>query len=117
MTDDGYTRITLRIPDELHAKLTAEASRTSKSMNAEIVARLEATFDGTMLTIPQAQELAGKVAQQVTDEVIARIIDPLDEPTFATVLEAIRTTPRPKPQEQGSATKRIAQRPRPKTAT
>lgn len=45
MSDDGYTRITLRIPDGLHAKLTGEAARTSKSMNAEIVARLEGSFD------------------------------------------------------------------------
>lgn len=45
MSDDGYTRITLRIPDGLHAKLSAEAARTSKSMNAEIIARLEASFE------------------------------------------------------------------------
>lgn len=42
MSDDGYTRITLRIPDDLHARLTDAAARASKSMNAEIVARLEA---------------------------------------------------------------------------
>lgn len=45
MSENGYTRITLRIPDALHAKLTDEASRTSKSMNSEIIARLEASFD------------------------------------------------------------------------
>lgn len=45
MTDDGYTRITLRIPDALHAELTAAAARTSKSMNAEIVARLEGSTE------------------------------------------------------------------------
>lgn len=44
MSEDGYTRITLRIPDPLHSKLTAEAARTSKSMNAEIIARLEGSF-------------------------------------------------------------------------
>lgn len=44
MNDDGYTRITLRIPNELHAKLTKVAARTSKSMNAEIVGRLENSF-------------------------------------------------------------------------
>ncbi|MCC4621769.1 type II toxin-antitoxin system HicB family antitoxin [Xanthomonas cassavae CFBP 4642] len=45
MSEDGYTRITLRIPDGLHAKLTGEAARTSKSMNAEIVQRLESSFE------------------------------------------------------------------------
>jgi hypothetical protein len=43
--DDRYVRITLRIPRELHAKLEAEADRTSKSLNAEIVGRVEETFN------------------------------------------------------------------------
>ena len=48
MSDDGYTRITLRIPDKLHVRLAAEGKRTSKSMNAEIVSRLERTFEGDL---------------------------------------------------------------------
>lgn len=43
-TDDRYTRITLRLPKELHAQLTAAADETSKSTNAEIVARLQQSF-------------------------------------------------------------------------
>lgn len=42
---DRYTRITLRLPKDLHAQLEAEAERTSKSLNAEIVARLSASLD------------------------------------------------------------------------
>lgn len=42
--DDKYIRITLRIPRTLHGKLTAEADATSKSLNAEIVARLTESF-------------------------------------------------------------------------
>jgi len=42
--DERYTRITLRIPKELHAKLQDAADQTSHSMNAEIVQRLESTF-------------------------------------------------------------------------
>lgn len=38
--EDRYTRITLRIPKELHGVLTAEADRTSKSLNAQIVESL-----------------------------------------------------------------------------
>ncbi len=41
MEDDRYTRITLRIPKDLHGKLQDAADATSKSTNAEIVARLE----------------------------------------------------------------------------
>lgn len=44
MEDDRYTRITLRLPKELHARLDAIADRTSKSLNAEIVGRLETSF-------------------------------------------------------------------------
>lgn len=42
--EDRYTRITLRIPRELHARLDIEADNTSKSLNAEIIARLQASF-------------------------------------------------------------------------
>lgn len=45
MEDDRYTRITLRLPKELHALLQTSADETSKSMNAEIVARLEQSFN------------------------------------------------------------------------
>lgn len=45
MNDDNYTRITFRMPRDLHAKLQKSADTTSKSMNAEIIARLEASFD------------------------------------------------------------------------
>ncbi|MFK3741447.1 Arc family DNA-binding protein [Massilia sp. TN1-12] len=46
MNDDNYTRITFRMPKELHSKLQASADATSKSMNSEIIARLEASFSG-----------------------------------------------------------------------
>lgn len=43
--EDRYTRITLRIPKDLHARIAQAADATSKSQNAEIVARLQASFD------------------------------------------------------------------------
>lgn len=43
--EDLYTRITLRIPKELHQKLADEAKSASKSLNAEIVGRLSSSFD------------------------------------------------------------------------
>jgi hypothetical protein len=42
--DDRYTRITLRIPRDLHELLAEAAEQTSKSMNAEIIARLIESF-------------------------------------------------------------------------
>lgn len=44
MSDDAYTRITLRIPNQLHQRLTEAAANNSHSMNAEIVARLDNSF-------------------------------------------------------------------------
>lgn len=41
--EDRYTRITLRIPKDLHASLSAEAAATSKSLNAQIVETLQAS--------------------------------------------------------------------------
>ena len=41
MEEDRYTRITLRIPRDLHRRLSAQADRKSHSLNAEIVAMLE----------------------------------------------------------------------------
>lgn len=46
MEDDNNTRITLRLPKSLHSKLQDAADATSKSMNAEIIARLESSFAG-----------------------------------------------------------------------
>lgn len=61
MEEDRYTRITLRIPKELHAALTAESDATSKSLNAEIIARLQASFD-------PSQSLPAAVRDQITEE-------------------------------------------------
>ncbi len=74
--EDRYTRITLRIPKDLHQVLTAEAERTSKSLNAEIIGRLQgggssiaSSRDGD---IPDVVELAGQVgwASLVADGVL-----------------------------------------------
>lgn len=43
--EDRYTRITLRIPKDLHRELSSAADATSKSLNAEIVGRLQASLD------------------------------------------------------------------------
>lgn len=43
-TQDDYTRITLRLPKDLHQKLADSADASSKSMNAEIIARLVESY-------------------------------------------------------------------------
>lgn len=55
--DDRYTRITLRIPKDLHLKLSDAADETSKSMNAEIIARLEESFRPRYRGMPSVADL------------------------------------------------------------
>lgn len=58
--EDRYTRITLRIPKALTAQLKSGADERSHSMNAEIIRRLEETFE------PQSSlEVYQKFAPQV----------------------------------------------------
>lgn len=56
--EDRYTRITLRIPKDMHARLDEAADATSKSLNAEIIGRLQVSFDGLGADSELRQELA-----------------------------------------------------------
>ncbi|WP_420888631.1 Arc family DNA-binding protein [Chromobacterium amazonense] len=58
MSDDGYTRITLRIPTPLDEKLNAAARATSKSKNAEIIQRLEQSFTTPTQIIAQMDQFS-----------------------------------------------------------
>lgn len=60
--DDRYTRITLRIPRELHKSLSDAAERTSKSLNAEIVGRLQGSFDPAVGSSGKIAELENAIA-------------------------------------------------------
>lgn len=77
---DDYIRITLRIPKALHEHLSASAEETSKSMNAEIIARLEESyFDHKSpvqnYTEQKIMEMFEKAAQSVTDMIAERLED------------------------------------------
>ncbi len=49
-TQDDYQRITVRLPPDIHEKLTQAANSSAKSVNAEIVSRLEASFEAEART-------------------------------------------------------------------
>ncbi|HAO33182.1 MAG TPA: Arc family DNA-binding protein [Candidatus Competibacter sp.] len=58
---DDYIRITLRLPAELHERLTTMCERTKRSMNAEILTRLDVSFDDERLAeAPEEQEASIK---------------------------------------------------------
>lgn len=42
---DDYQKTALRVPRELHAKIIDAAKKNNRTMNAEIVERLGASFD------------------------------------------------------------------------
>jgi hypothetical protein len=76
--DDRYTRITLRIPKALHEHLTESAEKSSKSMNAEIIARLEESYfdqrsPAQKYTEEEIVKLFEKAAQSVTDMIAERL--------------------------------------------
>lgn len=80
MEEEGrYTRITLRIPRDLHSRITRMAFITSKSQNAEIIGRLEASFeDGAALRLPEVVRDAVAREQQerggTPDEALTRLV-------------------------------------------
>lgn len=55
--DDRYTRITLRLPKDLHRRLSAQADLKSHSLNAEIVANLEYGLQAVQPKDEDAEEL------------------------------------------------------------
>lgn len=76
---DDYIRITLRIPKDLHGRLSELAEETSKSMNAEIIGRLEASvlaesLDVALLPASKARQIAGASRKKMVGVVQNRVI-------------------------------------------
>lgn len=61
MNEESQVRITLRLPEQLHRNLSENAARTSKSMNAEIIGRLEESVTGHATLHGLLDKLAGNV--------------------------------------------------------
>ncbi|MFC3821309.1 toxin-antitoxin system HicB family antitoxin [Planomonospora venezuelensis] len=49
-------RITLRLPAQLHARLVAQAGSARRSLNSEIVYRLENGLDGTAIDVGSSDD-------------------------------------------------------------
>lgn len=72
MEEDRYIRITLRIPKDTHLLLLTAADARSHSMNAEIVARLEASFQSA----PAKEGLPDEYLQKI-EALLDRKLEPL----------------------------------------
>jgi uncharacterized membrane protein affecting hemolysin expression len=73
MDEDRYTRITLRIPTDLHTKLQQSADKASHSMNAEIIMRLVQTYEAAQrIENRQLDELAELLAEKVAQRLLKK---------------------------------------------
>ncbi len=72
-----YTIVRLRVPPELKKQIEEAAERNNRSQSAEMVARLEQTFDdGYNLKINEIyNEHLGKVVQQITTGLLTSMLD------------------------------------------
>lgn len=66
-TAADHQRITLRIPPGLHLRLIGEAERNGRSLNAEVVARLEAS-EARGASCPPARAVPGLETPLATAE-------------------------------------------------
>ncbi|EER61561.1 Arc domain protein DNA binding domain protein [Acidovorax delafieldii 2AN] len=56
-TQDDYIRTALRVPPELHARIHQAAKANTRTFNAEIVARLEASFAASVFPARDHEDL------------------------------------------------------------
>ena len=64
-----YTRITFRIPADLHQELTEAAEKNSRSMNAEIIARLRVASNSS---VEEVKLLTGDEVRRIVREELAK---------------------------------------------
>lgn len=77
MDDDTLIRITFRMPRELHAKVATAAQASNRSMNAEIIARLENSLVGTAENaLPDSRALLAELTG-ILDEREERLLSEL----------------------------------------
>jgi Arc/MetJ-type ribon-helix-helix transcriptional regulator len=62
-------RITIRLPESLHEKLTTAAADGSRSINSEIVRRVELTFDDVDDTDTRLEQIALRVCRQELERI------------------------------------------------
>lgn len=94
MTEKQPPSYPLRMPQELRDRLAEVAKVNGRSMNAEIVARLEASFSGKLETQLFDAELRADLAEQTSEEFADKLAEklknPLDELISTSISQAIQ---------------------------
>jgi hypothetical protein len=71
---DDYQRTALRLPRDLHARIHEAAEKSERSFNAEIVARLEQTFDAEAQRTPEEQrELEDRLSSMIAEKLLKEL--------------------------------------------
>lgn len=66
----------IRLPDELKREIEAAAQKSGRSMNAEIVARLQTSFEGTPSQgIPKWYTAMGEITQRISGLLILDVLE------------------------------------------
>lgn len=75
-SQDDYVRTALRVPPDLHARLHEAAKGSGRTFNAEILSRLEQSFelgDGPDKEIHLSREQLNRIVQAVADQVAVHL--------------------------------------------
>jgi|GEM_PF-3220172 len=72
-TQDDYIRTALRVPPELHTKIHESARENNRTFNAEIVARLEASFSSQTEPGGALTALAMRLAQAENELALSKM--------------------------------------------
>lgn len=82
--EEDIQKTALRLPKDLHRKVHEAATESGRSMNAEIVARLQESFQqqlpkGVLLSAAEAVKVAEKARKRVSAQIRTRVIENLNE--------------------------------------
>lgn len=80
--EDRYQRVNLRLPKGLHAKLQSDADQKSRSMNAEIVTRLEASFTAPGAEMTRMEQAAKIASAHAVRSFVKAIVTSVDAGTM-----------------------------------
>lgn len=73
---DDYVRYTIRVPANLYDRVQAAAEGGGRSVNAEVVQRLESSFE-TGLAVPAGEEWHSAVKESIKEGVVELLRDPV----------------------------------------
>ncbi|PUA18002.1 hypothetical protein [Glaciimonas sp. PCH181] len=96
--EEPFKRITLRIPNALHAKLQTSAVLATHSQNAEIIARLTQTYEDarpTRLSNPDDFPVGELIQELIERYGPERICIRIGNPEIEDTLKAVDVKPHP----------------------